>query len=139
MSAWRSAMTRQGLVSRSVGRALGKLIVVAGMMLAMNASFMPRAHAQSDDAGKILKAMSDYMASQKTLSMTFDADIEVITSELQKIQFTSSGQVQLSRPDKLRATRTGGYTNVDFVFDGKTLSVNNKDANDYVQLESPGS
>ena len=37
------------------------------------------------------------------------------------------------------ATRTGGYVNVDFVFDGKTLSVSNKDANDFVQLEAPGS
>ena len=59
----------------------------------------PSAHAQ--DASKILKAMSDYVAGQKTISMTFDADIEVITSELQKIQFTSSGKVLLSRPDKL--------------------------------------
>ena len=85
------------------------------------------------------KTMSDYVASQKTLSITFDSDIEVITSNLQKIQFTSSGQVQLSRPDKLRATRTGGYRDVEIVFDGKTLTMNNKDANDFAQIESPGS
>ena len=88
---------------------------------------MPHAKAQGNDADKILKAMSDYVASQKTLSITFDSDIEVITPSLQKIQFTSSGQVQLSRPDKLRATRTGGYTDVEIVFDGKTLTMNNKD------------
>ena len=79
--------------------------------------------------------MSNYVASQKTLSITFDSDIEVITNNLQKIQFTSSGQVQLSRPDKLRATRTGGYRDVEIVFDGKTFTMNNKDGNAFAQVE----
>jgi len=112
---------------------------MASMMLTMSVSLMPHANAQANDADKILKKMSDYVAGQKTLSITFDSDIEVITSNLQKIQFTSSGQVQLSRPDKLRATRTGGYRDVEIVFDGKTLTMNNKDANDFAQIESPGS
>jgi hypothetical protein len=83
--------------------------------------------------------MSDYVSSQKTLSVTYDSDIEVITPTLQKIQFTSSGRVQLSRPDKLRAARTGGYSDVEIVFDGKTLTVNNKDGNAFAQMESSGS
>jgi hypothetical protein len=99
---------------------------------------LPSAHAQQDSASKILKAMSDYVASQKTISVTYDSDIEVITSNLQKIQFTSSGQVQLSRPDKLRATRTGGYRDIEIVFDGKMVTVNNKDAKDYAQLDVSG-
>lgn len=114
-------------------------IVVAGAILALTVSFAPHARAQSDDAVKILKAMSDYIAGQKTLSVTFDSDVEVITSNLQKIQFANSGQMQLSRPDKLRATRTGGYTDVEIVFDGKTLTINNKDANGFAQIETPGS
>src|SRR5258708_25126034 len=62
-----------------------------------------------------------------------------MTPALQKIQFTSSGQVQLSRPDKLRAARTGGYADVEIVFDGKMLTVNNKDGNAFAQVESSGS
>src|SRR5450631_3840996 len=104
----------QEATSRSVVRAMWWPIVLVGMVLAVVISAPPHAKAQGDDADRILKAMSDYVASQKTLSITFDSDIEVITSSLQKIQFTSSGQVQLSRPDKLRATRIGGYVNVDF-------------------------
>ncbi len=91
------------------------------------------------DAIKTLKAMSDYVASQKTLSVTFDSDVEVITSELQKLQFTSSGQMQLSRPDKLHATRTGGYTDVELVYDGKMLTINGKDKNIFAQIDAPGS
>jgi hypothetical protein len=104
------------------------------------AAFVPAAHAQKDaEAIKTLKAMSDYVAGQGSLSVTFDSDVEVITSDLQKLQFTSSGQVQLSRPDKLRATRTGGYTDVEVVFDGKMLTVNGKDKNIFAQIDSPGS
>ena len=130
---------KQEAVHSSVERAIRWPIVLVGTILIMSFSFMPHAKAQGAEAVRILKAMSDYVTSQKSLSITFDSDIEVITSGLQKIQFTSSGQVQLSRPDKLRASRTGGYTDVEFVFDGKTLTMNNKDANDFAQIESPGS
>jgi hypothetical protein len=111
----------------------------AAAILAASLGFSGSAKAQSGDAGKLLKAMTDYVSGQKSLSITFDSDIEVITPSLQKIQFTTSGQVQLSRPDKLRVTRTGGYTDVEIVFDGKTLTINNKDANGYAQVEAPGS
>lgn len=109
-----------------------------GTILAMGVMLGSQASAQSGDAEKLLKGMADYVANQKTLTVTFDSDIEVITPNLQKIQFTSSGQVQLSRPDKLRATRTGGYRDVEIVFDGKTLTVNNKDGKDYAQIEAAG-
>jgi hypothetical protein len=39
--------------------------------------------------------MSDYVASQKAISLTFDTDIEVMTTNLQKIKFTNSGQLLL--------------------------------------------
>jgi hypothetical protein len=112
--------------------------VLIGAVLAIGASLVSPASAQNGDAEKLLKGMADYIASQKALAVTFDSDIEVITNNLQKIQFTSSGQVQLSRPDKLRATRTGGYRDVEIVFDGKILTVNNKDGKDYAQLEVAG-
>lgn len=93
---------------------------------------------KSTDAERLLKGMADYVTSQKTLAVTYDSDIEVITSSLQKIQFTSSGQVQLSRPDKLRATRIGGYRHVEIVFDGKMLTVNDRDGKGYAQIDSVG-
>ncbi|MBR0827555.1 DUF2092 domain-containing protein [Bradyrhizobium manausense] len=94
--------------------------------------------ARADDPAKILKSMTDYLGSQKTLSASFESDIEIITPELQKIQFTSSGQMKLSRPDKLRVRRTGGYTDIDLVYDGKTISLYGNDAKTYVQADAPG-
>jgi hypothetical protein len=112
--------------------------VLLGAVLAMGLSLGSPADAQNGDAEKLLKGMADYITAQKILAVTYDSDIEVITNNLQKIQFSSSGQVQLSRPDKLRATRTGGYRDVEIVFDGKMLTVNNKDGKDYTQIEAAG-
>ena len=50
----------------------------------------------------------------------FDSDIEVITPEVQKIQFTNSGTLLLHRPNEIRLTRTVGYADVEMFFDGKT-------------------
>src|SRR6185369_2224266 len=94
--------------------------------------------ARADDPEKILKGMSDYLAGQKSLSAKFDSDIEVVTPELQKIQFTSSGEMKMNRPDKLRIRRTGGYADVELVYDGKTVSLYGNNAKSYVQSDLAG-
>jgi hypothetical protein len=119
----------------AVGRRVAVIALLFGTIL------MPAAHAQSQDDGAktLLKTMSDYVASQKNISIAYDSDIEVITGDLQKIQFTSSGQLQLSRPDKVHASRTGGYADVEFFFDGKTFTFFGKHLNAYAQSQSAGS
>ncbi|WP_247803430.1 DUF2092 domain-containing protein [Bradyrhizobium sp. 191] len=94
--------------------------------------------AHADDPAKILKSMTDYLAGQKTMSASFDSDIEIITPELQKIQFASSGEIKMSRPDKLRVRRTGGYADVELVYDGKLISIYGNNAKSYVQADAPG-
>jgi hypothetical protein len=114
---------------------------VAVIALLFGTILIPVTHARSqdDDAKKLLKTMSDYVASQKNVSIAYDSDIEVITADLQKIQFTSSGQLQLSRPDKVHASRTGGYADVEFFFDGKTFTFYGKHLNAFAQSQSAGS
>jgi hypothetical protein len=124
-----------GSQRRSARHSAGWLLTVA-LALTTNLFALP---AWADDAGKILKAMSDYVGSQKVISATYDSDIEVITPDLQKIQFASSGKLLLSRPDKFRATRTGGYSDIELVFDGKTVTVFGKSINAFAQLDKAGS
>jgi hypothetical protein len=128
-------------LSKLASRSIGWRIPVVVAVLAATVSWTTTgAQAQkTDEAAQILKSMSDYVASQKNISLTYDSDVEVITSEVEKIQFASSGKVLLSRPDKVRVTRTGGYTDVEMVFDGKTVSAVGKNINAYTQLESAGS
>ena len=95
--------------------------------------------AQEDDARAILRAMSDYVGSQQSIELTFDSAIEIITPQLEKIQFTNSGECLLLRPDKLWAHRIGGYADVEMVYDGKTTTVYGRHVNGYAQFEAPGS
>jgi hypothetical protein len=92
----------------------------------------------SANAKQLVKAMSDYLASQGDISFDFDTNLEVVTKENQKLGLASSGSVALDRPDKIRATRKGGFANVEFVSDGKTMTLVAKDKNVYAQAEAPG-
>jgi len=94
--------------------------------------------ADEADAKRILKAMSDYMAAQKSISFGYDATLEVVTTDDQKLALASSGTLTLNRPDKIRVTRSGGFADVEMSFDGKTLTLLGKDHNLYTQLDVPG-
>jgi hypothetical protein len=113
-------------------------VILASVLVAVHTAVPARAEPTGNDAKSILKAMSDYVSSQKTIELTFDSDIEVITPQLEKIQFTNSGQMLLSRPDKIHAHRVGGYADVELFFDGKTVSVFGKNINGYSQIDVPG-
>jgi len=94
--------------------------------------------ADQADAKRLLKAMSDYMGAQKAISFDYDVNLELVSTQQQKIGLASSGTVTLNRPDKLHLTRTGGFANVEMVFDGKTLTLWGKNSNLYTQIEAPG-
>ncbi len=79
-----------------------KVILFAMLALVFVASLtaaLARAQPQASDAKSILKAMSDYVSNQKTIEMAFDSDIEVITPQLEKIQFTNYGQIPICGTD----------------------------------------
>lgn len=67
----------------------------------------------SAEAKTMLKAMSDFLAAQKTMSLGFDTVLEVVTPTDQKLGLASSGTVTLSRPDKIRVSRSGGFADFD--------------------------
>ena len=111
----------------------------AAAVLVMTAmASLPAAQADEAQAKALFKAMSDYLSAQKTLSYEYDTTLEIVTKEKQKLGLASSGSVTLHRPDKIRATRSGGFAHVEVVFDGKTLSLLGKHANQYVQADMPG-
>lgn len=96
------------------------------------------ASADEADARKLLKAMSTYLTAQKVFSFQYDTNLEIVTTEQQKLALASSGTLTLNRPDKMHGMRTGGFADVEFLFDGKTLTLFNKTTNRYGQLEVPG-
>ena len=115
-----------------------RMIVAIGLtsLLALGSSI---AGADEDDAKRLLKAMTDYIAAQKAISFVFDSTLDVVTPEDQVIGLASSGSVTLSRPDKLHATRSGGFADIEMNFDGETLTILGKNINAYTQKKIPGS
>ncbi len=94
--------------------------------------------AGESEAKALLKAMTDFMAAQKELSVRYDASIEAVTKDGEKLQIANSGRVALARPDRIAATRTGGFADVETIFDGKTLTILGKNKKVYLQLPVPG-
>ena len=90
-------------------------------------------------AKALLKAMTDYVAAQKAISFDYDVSLEVVTTDDQKLTLAASGNVELARPDKVRANRSGGFADIETVFDGKTLTILGKNMNIYTQVAIPGS
>jgi hypothetical protein len=109
------------------------LFIVA--VVAMVGTSCSAAHADEAQAKSLFKAMSDYLAAQNAISFAFDSTLEVVTDQGQKLGLASSGTLTLNRPDKLRVTRTGGFANIEMAFDGKTLTLLDKNANMFAMTE----
>ncbi len=93
------------------------LLTAATFALTIGMGISSTSIADEAEARSLFKAMSDYLAAQTTISFDYDSTLDVVTKEGQRLGLASSGEVTLSRPDKLRATRTGGFADVEMVFD----------------------
>lgn len=96
------------------------------------------AFAQADNAKTLLKSMSAFLASQQNVSTDFDVGLGVLTTEGQKIEFAASGRMELSRPDKIHASRRGGYSDVEVVFDGQNVTIVDRAHGRYSNVKASG-
>ena len=121
-------------VARSLfaGVCAGCVAVAAGVVGA------PGAGAAEAEALALLKGMTTYMGAQQAMSFRYDADLDVVTTEQQRLTLASSGTVSLARPGRIRATRSTGFTDVETVFDGSTFTLLGKKANVYMQVPFKG-
>jgi hypothetical protein len=125
------------IMPKAVGCSAATLSVVA--LAALIVSVIPfEVRSGEAEAKSLLKAMSDYLAAQQSISFGYDTSFEVVTKDHQKLSLMSSGTINLRRPDKIRSTRTGGFANVETNFDGTMLTLLGKNANVYTQVEVPG-
>ncbi len=122
----------------TIARKLMKIPMVLALFLIIGLWAPSGARADKADAKKLLKAMSNYMTSQKAISFDFDAILEVTTKDNQKLALASSGAITLNRPGKIRAKRAGGHAEIEMLFDGKTLTLFGEKLNLYTQIEVPG-
>jgi hypothetical protein len=103
-------------------------------------AFLPSlATAQAVDpaAVEMLKRMTDYLGNQKQFSVVTQNTLEHVLDSGQRLDEDITVGVTISRPNKLQSSRHGGLIDQTFYYDGKTLTVNNRNANVYAAEKAP--
>jgi hypothetical protein len=109
------------------------LIAAAGLALAVQA----QPAGIDPEAQRLLKASTDFLASQKQFSAETRNTLEIVLKSGQKIEFNHQARLSVQRPNKLRAERTGDLVDQVFVYDGKSLTLFNPAAKVYAQVPAP--
>jgi hypothetical protein len=91
----------------------------------------------SPEAQRLLKASTDFLASQKEFSAETRNTLEVVLKSGQKIEFNHVARMSAQRPNKLRAERTGDLVDQVFIYDGKSLTLHNPQEKVFAQVAAP--
>ncbi len=118
-----------------------RIVSVVALVMVILAGWPHPGHAQpagvDPQAEKLLRRMSDYLASRQQFSLKAESTLEAVLTSGQKIQFDSPATLEVSRPNKLRAHRKGDIVNQEFFYDGKTLTLYSPRENLYATTAAP--
>jgi hypothetical protein len=126
-------------------RATATLAILAALSPAAAAQTKPGAQPRKKPAGPtidaraqdLLKQMSSYLAGMPKLSVHVETSRELVTEDGVKVQFHTSSDVFLQRPDKLRADFKRDSSEASLFYDGKSFSVQRKGAEYYATAPAP--
>ena len=76
---------------------VARILNIAALALLIGLGFSADANADEAFAKSRMKAMSDYITAQKTISFAYDANLEIVTPDHQKIMLANSGTADLDR------------------------------------------
>jgi len=127
----KSTVERRLLAAVSQCFAIAALTTLAAAAHAQSAGIAP-------EAKQILKASTDFLASQQRFTADTRNTLEIVLKSGQKIEFNSTGRQSIQRPNKLRAERTGDLVDQVFIYDGKSLTLSNPQEKIYAQVAAPG-
>jgi hypothetical protein len=86
---------------RTVARTVRKWATVLAVIATAGTANISAGHADETHAKSLFKAMSDYLTAQKAMSFDYDVNLELVSTQQQKIALVSSGTMTLNRPDKV--------------------------------------
>jgi hypothetical protein len=88
-------------------------------------------------ADELVKQMSDLLASSRAFALEAEEVFDDVHEHLPRTQLTNRRYVALKRPDRLAGDASGDATNRSFWYDGRTLSVLDKEHNAFAAVEVP--
>lgn len=113
-------------------------VTLAAMAFALPPSAAAQPAGIDPQATKLVKASTDFLASQKRFSAETRSSLEVVLTSGQKIQFDHLARLSVQRPNKLRADRVGDLVEQAFYFDGKSLTIFNPGEKYFATVAAPG-
>jgi hypothetical protein len=75
-------------------------------------------------ATQVLKASTSYLAGLKRFDVDTRSTLEMVLTSGQRIEFHHVARMQVERPNRFRAERIGDLVAQQFIYDGKTLTLN---------------
>ena len=90
------------------------------------------------DPLKILKKMSDYMASQQRIEMRINETFDQVALAGQKIQLSNQRTIQIRRPDRIALDVRGSSVHKRITFDGNTFTAVDLTRNVYTTMPMQG-
>src|SRR5262245_39137090 len=118
---------------RFISAVILALVVLAGWSQAAD----PQPAGIDPQAEKLLRRMSDYLASRQQFGLKAESTLEVVLTSEQKVQFESPGKLILTSQNKLRDHRKGDIANQEYIYDGKTLTLYKPKENVYATTAAP--
>jgi hypothetical protein len=77
----------------------------------------------SPEAERVLRKMTDYLASLQSFRVKSSAKDEVVLKSGQKIDLSSQSETSVQRPNKLRSEQVGAKGGLAFFYDGKSMTL----------------
>jgi len=96
-----------------------------------------KATAPEPDPRQILQKMCDFLKSQQQFTYKAEVADDQVYHGGKKIQYAIEMETFVKRPDRLRVNAEGDLIDKQFYFDGKTITLYDKDHNVYGTLEAP--
>jgi len=93
--------------------------------------------AEAIDPREILRRMSDFLADQKQFRVESEHHYDEVLSTGQKVRLSSRRAVSIRRPDAVAAEVIGDGHDKRFTYDGRTLTVFDRDRNMYASAPMP--
>jgi hypothetical protein len=88
---------------------------------------------------KILRGMSEHLHSLQQFSFqTENTSDEILVSSGQRLQFGTTVEIFVRRPSRLRANIRGDLRDQELFYDGKTITLLNRNPNLYASIDAPG-
>ena len=113
------------------------IVCLSTVITGMPASSYGQAPGIEDRADQLLRKMSDYLSGLPQFSVKTENTLEVVLRSGQKIQYDNPAELSLLRPNKLHAKRVGDIVDQEFYYDGKSLTLFQKDQNVYATIDAP--